>query len=522
MKQMISRILLQLDDAIDYCIENRRLVAMIAAPGTLLFLLLFLLFTGAGGPVFVMGVLLGLAEGGLAFGLGVLYFRYEHDKKEDRLDVADAIEGFVTGTNVMSEWEEFLAKPSRDPDLEKIRDHCVRLPKEYPPQHPGSYCGLEGFDVLLGYVMSLRAGIATKLFEEIRQWWESRRQRAAEVQEKDRLFVDADEQDGRVPQRKRLRVSLFTRKKRKLQQVAGEGPTAIEEYPPADDEDQSWPALRSAPAPGPAPEPQRPRGMPTPTTGVESDPHLLEPETAVVETEIDRPAAQPQQRSRVAAQLTAVEPEAKAKKRSGRMTEATALEVLLHKGLTAHDYDRKQHEMCLDGRRQPSPGAIVRALLKEKKAPKKMMRTPRFAEMRVRTIRSHRAGARLRRAQMVLVVAGIIALPFIAYRVPGGDPVIIQGEVREEVIATASNPLSILRSQFEALYGNRVVSIVHGPRLYLSEADYDRCWPQAIDVLRRGFTVQVTAEAQPLLFGGYGVARLKKIERIVNPVVVAE
>ncbi len=152
---------------------------MIAAPGTLLFLLLFLLFTGAGGAVFVTGVVLGLAEGGLAFGLGVLYYRYEHDKREDRLDVADAIEVFITGTNVMSEWEEFLATPSRDPDLEKIRDQCVGLPKEYPPQYPGSYCGLDGFDVLLGYVTSLRAGIATKLFMEVREWWQSSRQRAA-------------------------------------------------------------------------------------------------------------------------------------------------------------------------------------------------------------------------------------------------------------------------------------------------------------------------------------------------------
>ncbi len=490
---------------------------MIAGPGTLLFLLLFLLFTGAGGPVFVMGVLLGLAEGGLAFGVGVLYYRYEHDKREDRLDVADAIEGFITGTNVMSEWEEFLAAPSRDPDLEKIRDHCVRLPKEFPPQQRGRYCGPEGFDVLLGYVISLRAGIATKLFEETRTWWESRRQRAAEVKEKKKLLVDADMEDGWVPQQKRRRLSLFTKRKGKLEQVAEEWPTAIEEYPPSHDEDQSWPAARSAPAPtpGPPPDPQQPPGMPDPTTGVEYEPQLQEPE-------LGRPEAHPQQRSRMVADLDA-EPEGKAKKRSGKMTEATALEVLLHKGLTAHDYDRKQHQMSLEGRRQPSPSAIVRALFKEKKEPKKTKRTARAAEMRVRTIRSHRSGARLRRAQMVLVIGGILALPFIAYRIPDGDSVIIQGEVREEVIAAAaSNPLSILRSQFEALYGNRSVAIVDGPRLYLSGADYDRCWPQATDVLRRGFTVQVTAEAQPLLFGGYGVARLQKIERIVNPVVIAD
>jgi hypothetical protein len=76
--------------------------------------------------------------------------------RRTRAEVADIIEGFLSGAGVRWDWDDFCSVRIADPELEAVRLKCVSLLKEDP--HPYQYCGAKGLDVMRGLVTSLRTG----------------------------------------------------------------------------------------------------------------------------------------------------------------------------------------------------------------------------------------------------------------------------------------------------------------------------------------------------------------------------
>lgn len=92
----------------------------------------------------------------MVFGL----FGKKKDKAVERTpaQVAKFLEDFLKGTGPKWEWDDFLATPLADPELEKIRKRCQKLDLEFPPEQPGDFCNAKGLDVIRGYLEQFRQG----------------------------------------------------------------------------------------------------------------------------------------------------------------------------------------------------------------------------------------------------------------------------------------------------------------------------------------------------------------------------
>ena len=64
--------------------------------------------------------------------------------------------------------------------------------------------------------------------------------------------------------------------------------------------------------------------------------------------------------------------------------------------------------------------------------------------------------------------------------------------------------------------------LLDGQRIYVDPKDYRLCWPESwTAIYEQGYSVVITAEARPLLFGGYGVATITSAQRVDRPVATA-
>jgi hypothetical protein len=138
----------------------------------------------------------------------------------------------------------------------------------------------------------------------------------------------------------------------------------------------------------------------------------------------------------------------------------------------------------------------------------------------------------------ILGIVTIILLPFLGYRLPRGSPVVLEGEVRYQLLELGQG--DYLRNHFERLCGNRRLFLVNAdlPWLYVNEADWKRCWGEpggdksvrrqgehsaSVNVLdqhiAKEFTTRVTIRASPLLFGGYGPGNVVAIKMVQKPPV---
>ncbi|NQY38415.1 MAG: hypothetical protein HRT37_26475 [Alteromonadaceae bacterium] len=97
------------------------------------------------------------------------------------------------------------------------------------------------------------------------------------------------------------------------------------------------------------------------------------------------------------------------------------------------------------------------------------------------------------------------------------NPVTFTGEIHYKLLEINFNN----RSVFEELLANRIVRLEGHPVLYVNEGDDDKLWPESPwDMRDKGYTIKATLIAQPLLWGGYGVAKLGKIEIIdAEPII---
>ena len=72
-------------------------------------------------------------------------------------EVANTIEGFVSGGDNQWAWDGFTSIRIDDPELEAIRQQIVALPVEFPPANPREYCSEAGMQRMRQVVQELRA-----------------------------------------------------------------------------------------------------------------------------------------------------------------------------------------------------------------------------------------------------------------------------------------------------------------------------------------------------------------------------
>jgi hypothetical protein len=82
--------------------------------------------------------------------------------KRTREEVANTIDGFISGTGRQWDWDGFVSIRLDDPELEAIRQRCVSLPVEFPPSTKTDYCSDAGIQVMRNLVQGLRSGSSGK------------------------------------------------------------------------------------------------------------------------------------------------------------------------------------------------------------------------------------------------------------------------------------------------------------------------------------------------------------------------
>lgn len=118
---------------------------------------------------------------------------------------------------------------------------------------------------------------------------------------------------------------------------------------------------------------------------------------------------------------------------------------------------------------------------------------------------------------VLLLLIGIVSYLLISialYRLPDFNQSI---KVESEIVFDFVD-INISNRDFieTIILGNSVVSIVEGgQRFFVSKEDKKRLWAVSPHELKkRGVTLNVTLEVQPLLFGGYGRAHLITVQEV--------
>jgi hypothetical protein len=80
--------------------------------------------------------------------------------RQDILDVADLIQGFVDGTCGPYDWDDFLNGSEKSSELQRIRHECERVEIDYPARSVSEWCSPEGADALMTIATRLRDEVA--------------------------------------------------------------------------------------------------------------------------------------------------------------------------------------------------------------------------------------------------------------------------------------------------------------------------------------------------------------------------
>ncbi|MEY2504529.1 MAG: hypothetical protein QOJ05_1167 [Verrucomicrobiota bacterium] len=72
-------------------------------------------------------------------------------------EVATTIEGFVNDTGRQWDWDGFTSIRIDDPELERIRQRCIAIRDEFPPEKPSDYCSPAGMEEMRKLADGLKA-----------------------------------------------------------------------------------------------------------------------------------------------------------------------------------------------------------------------------------------------------------------------------------------------------------------------------------------------------------------------------
>jgi hypothetical protein len=71
--------------------------------------------------------------------------------------VASTIEGFVSGSGNQWDWDGFTSIRIDDPELEKVRQRCIAIRDEFPPEKVTDYCNPAGMEEMRKLADGLRS-----------------------------------------------------------------------------------------------------------------------------------------------------------------------------------------------------------------------------------------------------------------------------------------------------------------------------------------------------------------------------
>ena len=71
--------------------------------------------------------------------------------------VANAIDGFVNGSGNQWDWDGFTSIRIDDPELEKVRQRCIAIRDEFPPEKVTDYCSPAGMEEMRKLAEGLKA-----------------------------------------------------------------------------------------------------------------------------------------------------------------------------------------------------------------------------------------------------------------------------------------------------------------------------------------------------------------------------
>jgi len=80
-----------------------------------------------------------------------------------RQEIADVIDAFLDGTGGEWDWADFTSVYLDDPQLDAIRQKCVDVRDEFPPERDRQYCSDEGARVLRDLARKLRDEATNKV-----------------------------------------------------------------------------------------------------------------------------------------------------------------------------------------------------------------------------------------------------------------------------------------------------------------------------------------------------------------------
>ncbi len=589
LEPLIKVMLQKLDVAAERYFERQQLINLVAIPGTILFLMLFWAFSGAGGVVVLLGLFLTTVEVCLAAGLFLLRDRYE-DLVREWANAADAIEAHLNGTDVFDEWTEFLQRPANDPVLERMRVQCEKLPDHCPPDRPDAYCGAEGIRLLRSTVEQLRVGIISKAYADFVVWWAERNDRDTDPEKPSR---SAGKKTRTKKKRKKKKKKTTARRKTASGDTSSDAvkslPTLSSSFLMASTQDRvdreadeeldqekkqeardvrraARVAKRATRKAVKQEKKQQKRaamldslddevllyeddsetdiddGLPRHTTRAPVAPPVEDP-VEQYEEEVDEEQVAPAP-PRQLPPLPAPSPKPPKQRRTRGMTEAAAIQRVLKAGFTAHDYDATQEQLSSRQGREIKPAEVVKAMFSRAKDDRKRRSSVRTSgppklgrggswgraggafridgDPILQGERRRRGSGHSRTVgRVVVILAVLLSVPFATWRMPtpDGAPVVINGKVHHRILDKAPNVQHKLRTLFEGLFGNKPVMLLDGQRIYVDSKDYQLCWPESWSAIyKQGYSVVITAEARPLLFGGYSVATITSAKRIDRPV----
>ena len=106
------------------------------------------------------------------------------------------------------------------------------------------------------------------------------------------------------------------------------------------------------------------------------------------------------------------------------------------------------------------------------------------------------------------------------YRLPSSQAA---KTIEEEVLFKMVDLDLSHRGQFESLLGNRTLHLVESETFYITPTDHSKLWATSpFELQKQAHTYRITVEVQPLLFKGFGLAKIIKIETIPKDPIISK
>ena len=106
------------------------------------------------------------------------------------------------------------------------------------------------------------------------------------------------------------------------------------------------------------------------------------------------------------------------------------------------------------------------------------------------------------------------------YRLPSQEGAyIFDGEIHYKFVELDLNN----RGFFEGICSNRIARLEGNSMLYVSLSDHEKLWPEnPHEMNRNGYSYRATLQASPLLFGGFGIAKVVSVVRIEKEPMISK